>query len=113
MQCKLFIFIDVVRDITTVTKAYNCNDAAKWLAQVLQYNVPRGKKNRGILTVLTYKNLAPPQEVTPDNIKLAQYLGWCVEMVSSIKCISSTYLSKTTYLVSAPELLYCSRRYYG
>jgi len=77
----LFRFADLVRDITTVTKNYNCNDAAKWFAQVLQYNVPRGKKNRGILTVLTYKNLVPAQDLTPENIKLAQYLGWCVEMV--------------------------------
>ncbi|KAH8253247.1 hypothetical protein KR032_004457 [Drosophila birchii] len=77
------VFPDLVRDITTVTKAYNCNDAAKWFAQVLQYNVPRGKKNRGILTVLTYKNLVPAQDLTPENIKLAQYLGWCVEMVGA------------------------------
>lgn len=71
-----------MRDLTNATKAYNCSDAAKWFAQVLQYNVPRGKKNRGILTVLTYKNLVPAEELTPENIKLAQYLGWCVEMVS-------------------------------
>lgn len=77
----IYTISDVVRDLTTYTKGFNCNDAVKWFAQVLQYNVPRGKKNRGILTVLTYKNLVPAEDLTPENIKLAQYLGWCVEMV--------------------------------
>lgn len=102
--------IDVVRDVTTVTKAYNCNDTAKWLAQVLQYNVPRGKKNRGILTVLTYKNLAQPQDLTPDNIKQAQYLGWCVEMVRPTKSIHIFInLDNLFFFITAPKFLYCSR----
>ncbi|XP_017068943.1 farnesyl pyrophosphate synthase [Drosophila eugracilis] len=90
------VFPDLVRDITTVTKTYNCNDAAKWFAQVLQYNVPRGKKNRGILTVLTYKNLVPAQDLTPENIKLAQYLGWCVEMLQSFFIISDDVMDNST-----------------
>lgn len=90
------VFPDLVRDITTVTKNYNCNDAAKWFAQVLQYNVPRGKKNRGILTVLTYKNLVPAQDLTPENIKLAQYLGWCVEMLQSFFIISDDVMDNST-----------------
>ncbi|XP_030388605.1 farnesyl pyrophosphate synthase [Scaptodrosophila lebanonensis] len=90
------VFPDLVRDLTTVTKSYNCNDAAKWLAKVLQYNVPRGKKNRGILTVLTYKNLIPPENLTPENIKLAQYLGWCVEMLQSFFLIADDVMDNST-----------------
>ncbi|KAM8711372.1 hypothetical protein ACLKA7_000501 [Drosophila subpalustris] len=90
------VFPDVVRDLTNATKSYNCNAAAKWFAQVLQYNVPRGKKNRGILTVLTYKNLVPPQDLTPENIKLAQYLGWCVEMLQSFFIISDDVMDNST-----------------
>lgn len=90
------VFPDVVRDLTNATKAYNCNDAAKWFAQVLQYNVPRGKKNRGILTVLTYKNLVSSQDLTPENIKLAQYLGWCVEMLQSFFIISDDVMDNST-----------------
>ncbi|KAL7735608.1 hypothetical protein ACLKA6_009565 [Drosophila palustris] len=90
------VFPDVVRDLTNATKTYNCNDAAKWFAQVLQYNVPRGKKNRGILTVLTYKNLMSPQDLTAENIKLAQYLGWCVEMLQSFLVISDDVMDNST-----------------
>lgn len=50
--------------------------------QALQYNVPRGKKNRGLATIFAFKTLAKPEDITPENLKLAQYLGWCVEMVS-------------------------------
>lgn len=54
--------------------------------QALQYNVPCGKKNRGLATVLAYKSLINDEsQLTPDNVRLAHYLGWCVEMVS-VKC---------------------------
>lgn len=49
--------------------------------QVLQYNVPGGKKNRGLALVVSYKQLGDPKTLTPENIKLANIMGWCVEMV--------------------------------
>lgn len=55
--------------------------------QALQYNVPCGKKNRGLATVLAYKSLIGNEaELTPENVRLAHYLGWCVEMVS-VECL--------------------------
>lgn len=51
--------------------------------QALQYNVPCGKKNRGLATVLAYKSLIGTEsQLTPENVRLSHYLGWCVEMVS-------------------------------
>lgn len=49
------------------------------LLQVLQYNVPGGKKNRGLALVLTYKLLK--SKLTKDEIFLAQVMGWCIEIV--------------------------------
>lgn len=52
------------------------------LFQALQYNVPRGKKNRGLATVQAYKSLVEDQtQLKPENVRLAHYLGWCIEMV--------------------------------
>lgn len=51
--------------------------------KALQYNVPRGKKNRGLVTVMAYKALVDQDQLTPENLRKAQYLGWCVEMVSN------------------------------
>ena len=53
--------------------------------QVLQYNVPGGKKNRGLTVVFAYRMLAAKEELTPENIRLSQIMGWCVEMVRE-KC---------------------------
>lgn len=53
--------------------------------QVLQYNVPGGKKNRGLAVVFAYRMLAAKEELTPENIRLSQIMGWCVEMVRE-KC---------------------------
>lgn len=102
-------FSDLVRDLNEKVKKYDSKDAALWFTRVscheliivfnlkrkiifnsiylqaLQYNVPGGKKNRGLATVLAYKTLVPNEsELTPDNVRLAQYLGWCVEMVRMI-----------------------------
>lgn len=49
--------------------------------QVLQYNVPGGKKNRGLALVYAYRVLVAKDELTPENIRLSQIMGWCVEMV--------------------------------
>lgn len=49
---------------------------------MLQYNVPGGKKNRGIALVLSYKMLVSPSELTDENLRLTYVLGWCVEIVS-------------------------------
>ena len=47
---------------------------------MLQYNVPFGKKNRGLTVVQSYKYLAGDSAKAED-LHLARVLGWCVEMV--------------------------------
>lgn len=87
------VFPDLVRDLTERTKKYDTTeaDALKWFAKALQYNVPGGKKNRGLVTVLAFKTLAKQDDLTVENIALAHYLGWCVEMVRKMKLIFFFY----------------------
>lgn len=33
---------------------------------------------------MAYKTLVDQDQLTPENLRKAQYLGWCVEMVSFI-----------------------------
>lgn len=77
------IFPDLVRDLTDAGRHMDIPDVTKWYAKVLQYNVPSGKKNRGLALVVSYKMLAPPSELTPENLQLAQILGWCVEILQA------------------------------
>ena len=38
--------------------------------------------NRGLAVPISYKLLAPVQEHTEENMKMANILGWCIELVS-------------------------------
>ncbi|KAG5899528.1 hypothetical protein JTB14_008215 [Gonioctena quinquepunctata] len=76
------IFPDIVRDLTDAGRHTDIPEVTKRFAKVLQYNVPTGKKTRGLSTVIAYKMLEKPENLTPENIKLANILGWCVELVS-------------------------------
>uniref|UniRef100_A0A182JX98 Farnesyl pyrophosphate synthase n=1 Tax=Anopheles christyi TaxID=43041 RepID=A0A182JX98_9DIPT len=78
------VFPDVVRDLTAYASKYDKNVATKWFVKALQYNVPQGKKNRGLACVLAYRMLARQEELTPENIRRAQYLGWAIEMLHSM-----------------------------
>lgn len=55
---------------------------------MVQYNVPNGKKNRGMTVPVAYKMMVPAEEQTEENMKLAHVLGWCVEFVSVLLIIS-------------------------
>ena len=49
----------------------------------MQYNVPNGKRNRGLALVMSYRLLAPPSDQTPESLELARILGWAVEMLQA------------------------------
>lgn len=53
----------------------------KHLSKCLQYNVPNGKKNRGLAVPATFKQMKP--DCTEEELKEAYILGWCVEFVST------------------------------
>jgi len=51
------------------------------VTQVLQYNVPGGKKTRALALVYAYKLLASSDQLTEENIRLVRILAWIVELV--------------------------------
>ncbi|CAH2078805.1 unnamed protein product [Thlaspi arvense] len=57
------------------------NESSQWLEQMLDYNVPGGKLNRGISVVDSYKMLKQNQKLTQEEIFLSCALGWCIEWV--------------------------------
>ena len=48
--------------------------------QVNEYNVPHGKKNRGLTVVHSYKYLMG-DKVTEEELVNARVIGWCIEWV--------------------------------
>lgn len=81
------VFPDIVRDLTDTDHNLDVPDVTKWLAKLLQYNVPGGKKNRGLALVLSYKMLASGPEQTDKNLRLAYILGWCVEILQAFQLV--------------------------
>ncbi|XP_017767807.1 PREDICTED: farnesyl pyrophosphate synthase isoform X2 [Nicrophorus vespilloides] len=77
------IFPDIVRDLTDAGRHTDIPEVNKWYTKVLQYNVPNGKKNRGLAVVAAYKMLEEPENLTPENVRLANILGWCVEILQA------------------------------
>ena len=49
--------------------------------QCLEYTVPGGKLNRGLMVIGSLKHLQ--EDTEPEAEKIALVLGWCVELVSS------------------------------
>lgn len=55
---------------------------ADWLRQVIEYNVPEGKRNRLVAVMLAYQSLEKT-EMTDDKLEKAALLGWCVELLQA------------------------------
>lgn len=49
--------------------------------QVLEYNVPGGKYNRGLTVLAAFRELAGPQQQDPESLRCALAVGWCIELV--------------------------------
>uniref|UniRef100_A0A1I8P502 Farnesyl pyrophosphate synthase n=1 Tax=Stomoxys calcitrans TaxID=35570 RepID=A0A1I8P502_STOCA len=90
------VFPDIVRDLKEITDKYNPAEISSWFERSLKYNIPHGKLNRGLLTVLTYKNLVPAKELTPENVKLAQILGWCVEILHAFFLVNDDVMDNSS-----------------
>lgn len=86
------VFPNLVKDLTTFVHKYDLTDASEWLCRAVLYNVPKGKRNRGLLAVSAYKTLISEQMngqvPDSDDMRRAQYLGWCVEMLQAVFLIA-------------------------
>uniref|UniRef100_A0A1A8GGS2 Farnesyl pyrophosphate synthase n=1 Tax=Nothobranchius korthausae TaxID=1143690 RepID=A0A1A8GGS2_9TELE len=58
-------------------------DALKRLKEIMVYNVPGGKKNRGLSVIGSLRELLPPSQLTQDLVQQALLIGWCIEMLQA------------------------------
>ncbi|KAG5675932.1 hypothetical protein PVAND_005789 [Polypedilum vanderplanki] len=90
------VWPDIVRDLNDYAKKYDKIYGPKWLSKLLQYNVPNGKKYRGLILVEAFKILAKDGQMTDENLKLAQTLGWCIEMLQAVFIIDDDIIDGST-----------------
>ncbi|XP_017280454.1 farnesyl pyrophosphate synthase isoform X2 [Kryptolebias marmoratus] len=58
-------------------------DAFSRLRQVMVYNVPGGKRTRGLSVIGSLRELVPPSQLTQDQVHKALVVGWCIEMLQA------------------------------
>ncbi|GFR66403.1 farnesyl pyrophosphate synthase-like [Elysia marginata] len=76
------VFSEIVEELTkTGLKLSEIEDAYTWFKEAIVYNVPHGKKNRGVSVVSSYRRLAP--NAKEEDLHIARILGWCVEMLQA------------------------------
>ncbi|KAI5084661.1 hypothetical protein GOP47_0000830 [Adiantum capillus-veneris] len=59
------------------------DDSRRWVARMLDYNVPGGKLNRGLSVVDSLKHLKNGVELSEEEKFLASVLGWCIEWLQA------------------------------
>ncbi|XP_067094201.1 farnesyl pyrophosphate synthase [Osmerus mordax] len=67
------------KDLTDAVLA----DALNRLREVLIYNAPGGKRNRGLSVICSLRELVPPTELTHDTVQRALLVGWCIELLQA------------------------------
>lgn len=67
----------------------------KHLLKSLQYNVPLGKKTRGLSVMVTYKHLTPPEQRTEEGLKNAIIMGWCVELLQAYFVVADDIMDQS------------------
>lgn len=82
------IYPDIVNDLVETVEGYKCNNFAESFRKTLEYNLHLSNRKHGIIPVLTYRCIAQKHELTAENIKLAQILGWCIEIVHVLSFIT-------------------------
>ncbi|XP_074665669.1 farnesyl pyrophosphate synthase isoform X2 [Strix aluco] len=77
----LGFFPQIVRDLTEGGLGHpEVGDAVARLREVLEYNVPGGKCNRGLTVLAAFRELAAPAQQDPESLRCALAVGWCIEL---------------------------------
>nr|XP_033780175.1 farnesyl pyrophosphate synthase isoform X2 [Geotrypetes seraphini] len=77
-------FQQIVRDLTEDGLQHpEVGDAIARLKEVLEYNAPGGKYNRGIAVVSSLRELMGPEAQKVENFQRALAVGWCIELLQA------------------------------
>uniref|UniRef100_A0A8B9DNP9 Farnesyl pyrophosphate synthase n=1 Tax=Anser cygnoides TaxID=8845 RepID=A0A8B9DNP9_ANSCY len=68
---------------------------ARLSPQVLEYNVPGGKYNRGLTVLAAFRELAGPQQQDPESLRCALAVGWCIELFQAFFLVSDDIMDQS------------------
>ncbi|XP_067878687.1 farnesyl pyrophosphate synthase isoform X2 [Heterodontus francisci] len=90
------VFTQVVEDLTQEDLHHpEIGDAIKRLREVVEYNAPGGKRNRGLSVIASFRELASPKQQTEENFKMALIIGWCVELFQAFFLVADDIMDQS------------------
>lgn len=84
---------EIVADIKAEYPDYAPN-AIEWFQKMMEYNCPGGKMNRGLSVISTYQRLVK-RELTPQELKETQMLGWCIEWLQAFFLVADDLMDSS------------------
>ncbi|XP_077112429.1 farnesyl pyrophosphate synthase-like [Ranitomeya variabilis] len=89
-------FAQIVQDLTAEDWGHpEIGDAVLRLRQVLEYNAPGGKCNRGMTVLASYLELVGPELQKDENIQRALAVGWCVELLQAFFLVADDIMDNS------------------
>ncbi|XP_074034558.1 farnesyl pyrophosphate synthase isoform X1 [Leptinotarsa decemlineata] len=73
----------ILRDITRDKHLLDIEESTSRFEDCLKYNVENGEKIKGLTSVFAYKIIEEPHNLTEENLKLANILGWAIELMEA------------------------------
>ncbi|XP_070566289.1 farnesyl pyrophosphate synthase-like [Ptychodera flava] len=70
-------------------------DAMTRFKEVIEYNVPGGKKNRGLTVVSAYRSIIGKEDISDEEVKCAMVLGWCVEWLQAFFLVADDIMDQS------------------
>ena len=69
--------------------------AMRWVREMLDYNVPLGKLNRGMAVLDVCKACAGDRQLTEGEVFRANALGWCIEFLQAYFLVADDIMDKS------------------
>ncbi|XP_071987707.1 farnesyl pyrophosphate synthase isoform X2 [Engystomops pustulosus] len=89
-------FDQVVQDLTAQDWGHpEIGDAVSRVREVLEYNAPGGKCNRGMTVLASYRELVGPELHKEGNIQRALAVGWCVELLQAFFLVADDIMDNS------------------
>ncbi|KAE8589153.1 hypothetical protein XENTR_v10022902 [Xenopus tropicalis] len=89
-------FEQIVQDLTAEDSGHpEVGDAITRLKEVLEYNTPGGKCNRGVTVLASYKELVGPELHKDGNLQRALAVGWCVELLQAFFLVADDIMDNS------------------
>ncbi|KAM8921187.1 farnesyl pyrophosphate synthase [Pelodytes ibericus] len=89
-------FEKIVKDLTADDWQHpEIGDAITRLKQVLEYNTPGGKCNRGMTVLAAYRELMGPSLQKDGYLQTALAVGWCVELLQAFFLVADDIMDNS------------------